>query len=102
MDHINNRKSCLVMESDIVPLQTVGGSSQICRVEVRDTVKIPAHSRMWVPVHFPLAEYMAPLVFVEPDLDGMAEKNLSQSSNDFILAPANLSLRTRNNIVLHV
>ncbi|KAH3707670.1 hypothetical protein DPMN_067081 [Dreissena polymorpha] len=37
VDHINYRKPCLVMGSDIVPLQTVGGSSQICRVEVRET-----------------------------------------------------------------
>jgi hypothetical protein len=76
VDHINYGKSCLVMGSDIVPLQTVGGSSQICRVEVRDTVKIPAHSRMWVPVNIPLAEYMAPLGFVEPDPDVMAEKEV--------------------------
>ncbi|KAH3852520.1 hypothetical protein DPMN_095029 [Dreissena polymorpha] len=76
VDHINYRKSCLVMGSDIVPLQTVGGSSQICRVEVRDTVNIPAHSRMWVPVNIPLAEYMAPLAFVEPDPDVMAEKEV--------------------------
>ncbi|KAH3785334.1 hypothetical protein DPMN_163421 [Dreissena polymorpha] len=81
VDHINYRKSCLVIGSAIVPLQTVGGSSQICRVEVRETVMIPAHSKMWVPVIIPFAEYMAPLGFVEPDPDVMAEKEVFPMSD---------------------
>ena len=72
VDNINYRKSCLVMGSETVPLETANGSSQICRVEVRETVKIPAQSRMWVPVTIPLAEHMSPLGFVEPDPDVMS------------------------------
>ena len=76
VDNINYRHSCLVMSSTTVPLWVCGTAKQICRVQAKDTVKIPANSRMWVPVKIPLADHITPIGLVEPSFELMGKKDM--------------------------
>lgn len=77
VDSINYKQSCLIIGSDKVPLWTGGRSLQVCRVEMKDTVKLPPHSRMWVPIKIPHSEHLASDGFVEPSFDLMGKKEVS-------------------------
>ena len=76
VDSINYRKSCLQLGNNIVPLYTGGKSLQICRVEMKETIKIPAQSRMWVPVKVPQSEHLSENGFVEPIASFMAKNEV--------------------------
>ena len=69
VDSISYRRSCLTVGSKTIPLWMGGTALQICRVEVRNTTKIPAHSRAWIPVNIPFSEHLGPTGFIEPSFD---------------------------------
>ena len=62
---INYLRSCLQMGENIVSLFTGGKSLQVCRVEMKETIKVPPQSRMWVPVKIPQAYHLAENGFIE-------------------------------------
>ena len=77
VDVINYKQSCLIIGTTNVPLWTGGQAVQVCRVEIRETVKIPAQSRKWVSVQIPHAEHLADDGLVEPCLDLMSRKEIT-------------------------
>ena len=76
VDSINYKRSCLVIGQNLVPLWTGGQANQICRVELQDTVKLPSHTRMMVPVKIPQKEHLTPQGFVEPSIELMAKSEV--------------------------
>ena len=77
VDSINYKQSCLVIGSNKVPLWTGGQGLQVCRVEMRNTIKLPPQSRMWVPIKIPHSEHLAPAGFIEPSFDLMGKKEIT-------------------------
>ena len=77
VDSINYKRSCLMMGGDVVPLWTGGQALHICRVELQQTVEIPANSMMMVPIKIPQKEHLSELGLVEPSFHLMATKEIS-------------------------
>jgi hypothetical protein len=77
VDSINYKHACLVIGSDRVPLWTGGQGLQVCRVEMQETVQLPPHSRMWVPVKIPQHEHLAPNGFIEPSFELMGKHEVT-------------------------
>ena len=97
VDSISYRRSCLIVGSKTIPLWMGGTALQICKVEVRNTTKIPAHSRAWIPVNIPFSEHLGPTGFIEPSFE-LIEKHgfcvvggiVDVSNSDTLVSVVNL------------
>lgn len=89
---IDYKRLVLQTEDTCIPCWIGGEAAMTCRVEVRNTVEIPANSSMFVPVCIPECEHLADIGLIEPS------KELCESKN-IILTPGVISTQEVDKVV---
>lgn len=80
---IDYQKLQIVIGSETLNCWTGGNAAMVCRVQIKETTTLPPQSQMAIPVNIPYAWKLTETALVEPSIELMEKKDVSNSGDIF-------------------